>query len=397
LFPSVGRDNRIVMLALLLWALGEGLWANLRPIYIEQLGATPSQVGLVLAIEGTARVAALIPGGWLSDRYGPRKLIIASWLMGPPAALIVALAPTWRWVIPGVALYGASFFVTPALSSYALMAVPRGIDDGNFERTLTTVLAAYSVGLIFSQPIGGLIADHYGIRSTYLISVVVTAASTAVIFKIRNITVPREAASGDWRALLRNRPFTILAAFSFMVMLSLTLGYFLAPNFLYDERGFSLSLIGLFASLFSIGTVTWNLTLGRLRPRWGIPTLLGMVWLAYLILLQSGAVPVVSFGYLLLGAQWTARSLMLAAVARRVRPAQRGLAFGISEVCVWTAMALSPRIAGTLYETRPALPFIASLVSIPLVAVGSIVLLRVLSRPVAQTAPAVEVSVWRET
>lgn len=393
MFQSIGRDNRILMLTLLLWALGEGLWANLRPIYIEQLGATPSQVGLVLAIEGTARVAALIPGGWLSDRYGPRKLIIASWLLGPPAALIVALAPTWRWMIPGEVLYGASFFVTPALSSYALMAVPRGAISENFEHTLTTVFTSYSVGLIVSQPLGGLIADRYGIRSTYWISLVLFAASTAVIFRIRNLTVPREAASGDWRALLRNRPFTILAAFSFMVMLSLTLGLFLAPNFLHDERGFSFSLIGLFASLFSIGTATWNLTLGRLRPRWGIPTLLALVWLAYLILFQSGAEPVVGFGYLMLGASWTARSLMLAAVARRVRPAQRGLAFGISEVCVWTAMALSPRIAGTLYEVRPALPFIASLVSIPLVAVGSIVLLRVLSRPVAQTASIVEASV----
>jgi predicted MFS family arabinose efflux permease len=295
-------------------------------------------------------------------------------------------------MIPGEALYGASFFVTPALSSYALMAVPRGAISEDFERTLTTVFTAFSVGMIVSQPLGGLIADRYGIRSTYWISVVLFAISTVVIFQIRNLTVPREAASGDWRALLRNRPFAILVAFSFMVMLSLTLGYFLAPNFLHDERGFSLRLIGLFASLFSIGTVTWNLTLGRLRPRWGIPALLALVWLAYLILFQSSTEPVVGFGYLLLGATWTARSLMLAAVARRVRPAQRGLAFGISEVCVWTAMALSPRIAGTLYEVRPALPFVASLVSIPLVAIGSIVLLRVLSRPVAQVAPAAEPS-----
>ena len=61
MLQSIGRDNRILMLALLLWALGEGLWVNLRPIYIEQLGATPSQVGLVLAIDVSVE-ADLFPG-----------------------------------------------------------------------------------------------------------------------------------------------------------------------------------------------------------------------------------------------------------------------------------------------------------------------------------------------
>ena len=36
-------------LALLLWGLGEGLFFYIQPLYIEQLGANPVQIGSVLS------------------------------------------------------------------------------------------------------------------------------------------------------------------------------------------------------------------------------------------------------------------------------------------------------------------------------------------------------------
>jgi MFS family permease len=379
-----------MMLSLGVWALGEGLWLNLRSIYIEQLGATPGQVGLVLAISGVARVLFLIPGGWLADRYGPRRTMISSWWLGIVAALAMVLAPDWRWMILGEFLYGASVIVLPALSSYVLLALPQSDGEQNVERAISSIFASFSAGLIFSTPIGGIIADRYGIRSTYWVAIVLFTVSTILVFKLRDYPVPRDEAAGNWRTLMRDRSFLALVTFSFLALLSITFGWPLTPNFLHNVRGFSLSWIGIFAALFSVGTVVWNLTLGQLRPRWGVPSAMGMVWLSSLLLLQSGATLVVGAAYLSMGAIFTTRSLINAAVARRVASAQRGLAFGIAEVCMAMAMSLSPRIAGTLYEIRPGLPFVAGLVSIPLVAVLSFALLLVVRRQAAVRAtPAV--------
>lgn len=392
MFPSLGRNNRLLMFSLLLWALGEGLWyANLRPIFIEELGATPAQVGLVLTIGGIARALFLIPGGWLSDRYGPRTVMLASWLLGIVGAATMAAAPDWQWFIPGEFLYGVTYFVIPALNSYALQAVPAQATNQSFERTLTTIYASFPAGLIVSQPLGGLIADQYGIRTTFWIGIGLIMLSTVVMFRLPAYPAQSDASRANWRILVRSRSLLVLLAFFFLVTLSMTLGWPLSSIFLHDELGYSLSWVGVFTALMSGGTVILNLVIGRLRPRWGLPTTLALTWLAMLILLQLDVPVLVGAAFLLMGAIYTAHHLMSAAMARRATPSQRGLAFGLSELSFSVALALVPRIAGTLYEVRPRLPFLASFLFIPLTIVLSVVLLRVLkSYDAPEVSPSAE-------
>ena len=71
---GITHNNRLLMVALFTWALGEGLWYyNLRQLYLVELGATEIQVGNVLALEAATRALMPIPAGLLSDRFGPRK------------------------------------------------------------------------------------------------------------------------------------------------------------------------------------------------------------------------------------------------------------------------------------------------------------------------------------
>jgi hypothetical protein len=46
MLKNIGRNNQLYMLANFLFAFGTGLWLNLRPLYLADLGAAPKQIGL---------------------------------------------------------------------------------------------------------------------------------------------------------------------------------------------------------------------------------------------------------------------------------------------------------------------------------------------------------------
>jgi predicted MFS family arabinose efflux permease len=367
MFKGLGRDVRLTMLAMLIWALGEGLWFNLRQLYLAELGAKPEQIGLALAVEGLARGVLLIPAGILADRIGPRPVMLTAWILGIVGGVAGALAPTWEWLTVAIALYGLSAFAIPSLSSYTLLAAPNRDAPGTTERALTSVYAAYAAGLIFSPLAGGQIAGRMGIRAALWIGSGLFALSTLCMWMTRHHQ-PEE--HHGWLrgagGLLRNRPFVGLIAFYFAAIASIYVGFALAPNFLNEVRGYSYGWVGAFFSLLSAGTVTWNLALGQVQSRWSISLALGMLWAAMLLLLQVGLAPVVGLAFMLLGSFYTLRSLTSAAISHVVPGAQRGLAFGVAETTLSLAMIVGSRLAGSLYTADPGLPLTVSLAGLPL-------------------------------
>src|SRR5574341_471023 len=155
MFKSLGRDHWLVMLSLLVWALGEGLWFNLRQILLEDLGASPAQIGTALMLEMVGRALPLIPAGYAIARFGPRAMMIAAWVGGILAVIVVAVAPTWQIATLGLALYAGTAFALPAFSAYALLAPGRdGMASQNPHGLVPTIFASYPVGLIISPSLG---------------------------------------------------------------------------------------------------------------------------------------------------------------------------------------------------------------------------------------------------
>src|SRR5262249_2902122 len=57
---------------------------------------------------GLCKAAANYAAGRLSDRVGRKPLLIAGWLAGLPAPLLVIWAPTWEWVVAANVLLGVN-------------------------------------------------------------------------------------------------------------------------------------------------------------------------------------------------------------------------------------------------------------------------------------------------
>lgn len=379
---DLGRDTRWVLTSYFLWGIGEGLWMFIQPLYVEYLGATPAQSGLVIGMWGLGRLLLVLPAGVLADRLGARKMMAPGWFMGFTGVLIIALAPDWRWAVPGFLMYGFSAIAIPVTNLYVAQAArhdPTRRADLPVQASFTALWAAYSLGIMITPAIGGWLGDHIGLRAVFLISVGWFLLSTLAFFQTRAYPT-EERATQNWRAyrsLLRQIP--VIAAFGVITVgfIGVMTGQTLSAQFLEDVRAYSRTSIGAFGSLNALGTAVFSLWLGRWIPWRGFLASLLIVSGAFGLLLASGSPMVVVVAMFMLGSYYATRPLATSVISALVPPHQRGMAFGLVETLSGLASLVGANLAGVMFAADPGVPFYAGIaVLAAVVLVGARVLRR---------------------
>lgn len=363
------RDLVIVTIAMMTWGIGEGAFVYFQPIYLQQLGAEPLLIGSILGAMGIMMTIAHIPAGYLADRIGRRTMLRASWTMGLSAGILMASANSLPVFVTGMLLYGFTAFVMSPLSSYITAA--RG--NLSVTRALTLVLAIYNIGAVIGPLIGGFIGEIYGIRSIYSFSAIIFALSSVLVFNIGK--QPLEQRTGEsLNGLLRNTPYKVFLIIIFVVMFATYLPQPLSPNFLNNERGVDLGLIGTIGSVGNLGNVIILLILGSWNPLFGIIVGQVLVGLFALILWQGNSIFWYGIGYFLLGGYRAVRSLSIAHISSLVEPAKMGLSYGIAETISGFGIILAPPLAGFFYGKSPESIYQVSIVVISLSILISLIL-----------------------
>jgi len=356
------RDLRLVAISLFFWGLGEATWYYFEPLYMQQLGADPIRIGVIIGLSSLAMTLTHLPAGALADRFGRRSILIAGWLSGVAAAGIMYLARSLTVFAVGLVLYGFTGFVISPLNSY----ITNARREWSVARALTTIGAAYSLGAIFGPALGGWFAERIELRSVFGLATVIFAISTAVIVFAAPQPVEKREEDLHYRDLFSNTALSRFLPLVFVSIFAMYLSWPLTPNFLQNERQMSVSQIGLFGAFNGVGLVLLNLGLGRLESRRGL--ILAQVFVAVSIVLiwQGPGAPWFAAGYLLAGAFRTAHSMLVAQAEGLVHRANLGLAYGAVETASGAVIVLAAPIAGALYGIRPTLPFPAGLLLIVL-------------------------------
>jgi MFS family permease len=348
--------------ALFTWGIGESMFLLFQPIYLQQLGADPVQIGIILGAFGAVMTIAHIPAGHLSDRIGRRPMIVASWVIGILATLLMAVARSLPVFVVSVLLYGFTAFVVSPLDSYTTAA--RG--KWSVARAITYGSLTFNAGAVLGPITGGWVGDHYGLRAVYFIA--------AGIFVVSNVLVqfisaqPRDHVDpvNPPPSLLKNRRYISFLVIFFAVAFATYVPQPFTPNFLKNQRALSLSVIGQLGSIGYLGNSVLSTVLGRLEARLGF--LLGQLGVAaYALLLWRGTgFGWFALGYFLLGGFRALRGLGVAQVRPFVHESQMGLAYGIAETFGSATVLLAPLLAGYLYSLDPALNYPVGLVLIGL-------------------------------
>ncbi|MGD2104063.1 MAG: MFS transporter [Anaerolineae bacterium] len=380
----MNRDTRLIGLALLLWGFGEGLFFHIQPLYIEELGATPVQIGGILSVANVVSAATYLPAGVLADLVPRKRVMAGGWITGFIGVLLVGLARSWQGLLPGLLIYAVSAYCIPVINAY----LARATGGRNVARTFTTVFATYAAGGVLSPAVGGWLAGVTAMRVVYFVSASLFAISTLVVLQVSPQPVSeRSREARRWRFLLTPR-FLRLAAFTGLLFAAMYLAFPLAPNFLRDVGGWRVTHVGMLGSFQALGAALLSPYLGHLAEQrdsrdtepsgmlgWagGLIVGPGLVWASVLILLLVNRLPLLAAAYLLRGAYQGCRSLVQARVTGLASEGDRGLLLGATETLIAGAQVVAPYVAGWLYAGDAAYPFFASLVLIPIVLLFSIV------------------------
>lgn len=375
-FLGIDRGGWLLFAAQALSGLGTGPFVAFGAIYQRQLGATPVEIGLMAAFGMVVGTLAMVPGTRLADRADLRRTIVAGWLLAVPAPLFFLAATHWSLTAVGLVFLTASVVNTPAIHCYLTLGVPRD----RIATVMTTVLSAFSLGLILSTPLTGWLAQMVGIRWLFLVSFVLYVLAGLCI-----LLLPPKAPSQDmavrvsYRELLRYPAFLALAVLFTLVTLVIFLPWAFTPLFAREVARADDLRVGVLMGVLYLGSVLCGTLLARLRRVTGSLAVVLCFQAAYILsaflLLSSDTFAVLSVAFFLRGAFWSFRQVMTAVIGEILPTAALAKGYGLFALVSGAAAAAAYPVGGWLYARHPSVPFWSSALLMGL-AMGATLLVR---------------------
>jgi MFS family permease len=360
---GLGHNNRILFWAMFFNEASIGFYQTLLPIYIASLGASPGVVGLVIGIQGLARLLFLAPAGWVADRVPLRRLIVTGRSLTVLGLLLFGLAQEWWQLLPVILVMSAGNIVFPAISK----VIADSTDDRTRTRAFTLIYTvAPSTALLLSPILGGLLADTVSLRSIFFAAALAQGIAVLFFTRLRPVETHGDGqASVGYRAVLAFRPVIVVCGLFFALLLVLTTGFTLIPNYLEEEHGVGIGTIGRFGSLFALGSVLLGIIIARVKrlspPLNALLLTTALCPVAFLLFLGGQSTWIFALGFICRGGYLVSWGVIYAILGEVTPQRLRSRTFALSEVLGGAGFAIAPFIAGALYEVDPALPIWAAL------------------------------------
>ena len=338
------------------------------PLYLEGLGASEMEIGLVLSLASILATAMMIPSGLMMNRIGKKRTLLVSVGLAALPPLLISFLDDWRWVTPLYMIFSASFsfFIVSRMAMISESATPRN------RATLFGVMnLAWPIGGLVAPTLSGFLVENFGWAPIFQVTTLIMAASLIPTLRLEEPAAPIEVEQVNAkRPSILDReylPFmTLIFLFHFLAgMMEGMIGTVL-PLFLKNQIMISESLIGLFFTASSILILILQIPSGRLADRYGrkkvlvlsllpIPLLLGAWlfvddWLVLLVLYAAAS-----------GLRSMTWPSSLALLADFIPSELMGSALGVRMMSMRLGSTVAPVLAVYLYSNVGyRSPFLAS-------------------------------------
>lgn len=369
------RDGRFLFWGGFSWEFGFGLYSLLLTIYVENLGASPSQIGILVGVQGLMRIAVTLPSGILAEKFSHRSLIIWTTAATVPAALFLGLAQTWWQLFPGMILMMAGNLGTPAYASYI-------VDISSPATRARTFAMIYSFGpavaTIISPSLGGFIADKTAIRVLFFLAATSFGVSTLFFTRIaeRTRAMPHTL-QPRYRDALAIPGVRAVGLLKFSVLGTLALATTLLPNYLEDIHGLSVGTIGRLGSVYALGSVILTVIVSKtagITASKGIAIGAISVGAVCGITLLTGNLWIIVPAFLLRGGFLVTWSFFSAVFGDITPDRLRSRVFALGDFMGGIGFGLAPFLAGVMYEWRPSAPLLAAVLITPLLGIAAVII-----------------------
>jgi MFS family permease len=177
---TYGRNILILSIIFLVGSFATNLFGPVWPIYIKKsLNASMTELGFVFSLSNAVAAVIQIPSGFLSDKYGRRRLHALGTLLAAFPPLMYALANNWVDLVPWVMLSGFAVGLYVPIR-WAIVADASSTETMAKAYSWTNI--SWLVGSTVAPLLGGIVADSLGIRFPFF-------ASSILIFAVFPLTL----------------------------------------------------------------------------------------------------------------------------------------------------------------------------------------------------------------
>jgi MFS family permease len=258
----------LVALAMFISYVDRGNLATAAPLIQAELKLSPEQLGVLLSSFFLTYVLAMIPAGWLAERYGAYRVMAGGLLIWSVATLGSGLVGSFVALLLLRLLLGLGESVSfPSMSKLIASGVPQerlGFANG-------MAAFGYLIGPAVGTFVGGWLIAQLGWRPVFLIFGVMSLLwllpwSRVVVHEPR--LAEGQAAGPSFAQILRQRSLwgTSLGLFSMNYAYYLILTWL--PTYLVSARGFSLTSMAAVAAGAYLLNAFGALASGWVTDRW---------------------------------------------------------------------------------------------------------------------------------
>ena len=376
------KDKRLVIIFLTVFIdlVGFGIIIPLNPYLAQNFGATPFQVGLLMAVYSLMQFAFAPVWGHLSDRYGRRPIILWS-LLGAAAAHTGFACATSLW---GLILARTLAGVFGGNISTAMAYIADITPDKDRSKGMGLIGAAFGLGFVCGPFLGAVLAnvgmklgDFPPLGQSFPALVAGGICLLNALFALKFLPESRVGQSSPVIQTRKKRFARIFASLNTPVLGTLMLLVFLSTFamahieaslfiMMQDDFSWTLTQAGMgFAYVGVVMVITQGYLIRKMMPKYGERRLLivGLVLstLAYALIAAYAELWMIGVGVTLLG---VGNGLVNPALSGSIsllsgRDVQGGN-LGVSQSLSSLARILGPPSGGLLYQQTHAIPFVAA-------------------------------------
>jgi DHA1 family multidrug resistance protein B-like MFS transporter len=375
-FSFIRGNYAILVASWILMDFSMELPATYYALYVLELGATETILGMIGFSSFLALAAVQFPGGYLADKFGRRWLVSSMTFAVALCYIFFAIAPSWYFILIGTVVMSLCHIYQPALMAMIADAVPSERRGMGFSLIMLIVSASTTPGPFVARILYIQFGLVNGMRIGYGI---VTALFLIAAFLRLRLTEPMEnVMRPGFREILSSFPISLKESlrvwkkiprsmfYLFLSLVTLNLGWAASNLYLVvyavqqlgiDEAVWPLILTGLFVAMIVLA-----IPVGKVVDRFNrkIPLLVSYVsFAAGLVFFMSGGLSQVFVALVLFGVANILINAAYGALEADLTPkAQRGKVMGFSNFSNDIVMAIGNLVGGMLYEHfSPQLPF----------------------------------------
>jgi len=193
--------------------MGSTIISPILPLYALTFGVTLAMVGGLISGYGIARLVLDIPSGVMASRVGMKRFMLVGVMIVILGAFISGSAPNYWVLLVGRVLEGVGSAIYTT-TSFTCMGIVAPVDERG--KYMSFYLGFLLLGTVMGPAVGGVIADHLGLRAPFFVYSLITFFSFLLVLVGIDASLFQKYSRGNGKGFVINEARKLINDYTFL-------------------------------------------------------------------------------------------------------------------------------------------------------------------------------------